>query len=201
MPPQPDPQAAAGRKPRRGARRARSKRFAARRSIPRSRSRSPIPPAATMRSAARRPRSSPASPVVRLLPNRMQGCSRRTAARSRARLLVGGAVPDDRLGVPTVYCAPGDIRICHTLEERVPIDEYRSGILGLRRLSGRRRVTGPADAHSTVRQEESRRMRIKDMRDGLLASTFGLAFWRSPVPASPARRSAPAARRRRRRAK
>jgi len=36
-----------------------------------------------------------------------------------------------RLGVPTVYFAPGDIRICHTLEERVPIDEYRRGILGL----------------------------------------------------------------------
>jgi acetylornithine deacetylase len=36
-----------------------------------------------------------------------------------------------RLGVRTVYCAPGDIRICHTLEERVPIDEYRRGILGL----------------------------------------------------------------------
>jgi acetylornithine deacetylase/succinyl-diaminopimelate desuccinylase-like protein len=36
-----------------------------------------------------------------------------------------------RLGVPTVYYAPGDIRICHTLEERVPIDQYRRGILGL----------------------------------------------------------------------
>jgi acetylornithine deacetylase len=36
-----------------------------------------------------------------------------------------------RLGVTTVYYAPGDIRICHTLEERVSIDEYRRGILGL----------------------------------------------------------------------
>jgi acetylornithine deacetylase/succinyl-diaminopimelate desuccinylase-like protein len=34
-----------------------------------------------------------------------------------------------RLGIPTVYCAPGDIRICHTLEERVPIEEYRRAIL------------------------------------------------------------------------
>jgi acetylornithine deacetylase/succinyl-diaminopimelate desuccinylase-like protein len=34
-----------------------------------------------------------------------------------------------RLGIPTVYCAPGDIRICHTLEERVPIEEYRLAIL------------------------------------------------------------------------
>jgi acetylornithine deacetylase len=36
-----------------------------------------------------------------------------------------------RLGVPAVYYAPGDIRICHTLEERVPIEAYRRGILGL----------------------------------------------------------------------
>jgi acetylornithine deacetylase len=36
-----------------------------------------------------------------------------------------------RLGIPTVYYAPGDIRICHTLEERVPIEAYRRGILGL----------------------------------------------------------------------
>jgi acetylornithine deacetylase len=36
-----------------------------------------------------------------------------------------------RLGIPTVYYAPGDIRICHTLEERVSIEEYRRGILGL----------------------------------------------------------------------
>ena len=38
------------------------------------------------------------------------------------------------LGIPTVYCAPGDIRICHTLEERVPIDEYRRGILAFAAL-------------------------------------------------------------------
>lgn len=30
--------------------------------------------------------------------------------------------------IPTVYFAPGDISICHTSEERVPIDEYLSGI-------------------------------------------------------------------------
>jgi acetylornithine deacetylase len=33
-----------------------------------------------------------------------------------------------RLGIPGVYCAPGDIRICHTLEERVPVDEYLDGV-------------------------------------------------------------------------
>lgn len=31
-------------------------------------------------------------------------------------------------GVPTVYFAPGDIRICHSLEERVPVAEYLDGI-------------------------------------------------------------------------
>ncbi|HET7715505.1 MAG TPA: M20/M25/M40 family metallo-hydrolase [Bauldia sp.] len=31
-------------------------------------------------------------------------------------------------GVPTVYFAPGDIRICHSLEERVPVAEYFDGI-------------------------------------------------------------------------
>ena len=34
----------------------------------------------------------------------------------------------DRLGVPTVYCAPGDIRNCHTLEEHVSVEEYLAGI-------------------------------------------------------------------------
>jgi acetylornithine deacetylase len=34
-------------------------------------------------------------------------------------------------GIPAVYFAPGDIRICHTFEERVPIREYREGILAL----------------------------------------------------------------------
>ena len=31
-------------------------------------------------------------------------------------------------GIPAVYFAPGDIRICHSLEERVPVDEYIDGI-------------------------------------------------------------------------
>lgn len=34
-------------------------------------------------------------------------------------------------GIPTVYFAPGDIAICHTSEERVPIDEYLSGIASM----------------------------------------------------------------------
>lgn len=35
----------------------------------------------------------------------------------------------DRLGVPTVYCAPGNIRNCHTLEEHVSVEEYLAGIV------------------------------------------------------------------------
>ena len=35
------------------------------------------------------------------------------------------------LGIPTVYFAPGDIRICHTLEERVPVEDYLDGIAAL----------------------------------------------------------------------
>jgi acetylornithine deacetylase len=31
-------------------------------------------------------------------------------------------------GIPAVYFAPGDIRICHSLEERVPVGEYIDGI-------------------------------------------------------------------------
>jgi acetylornithine deacetylase len=34
-----------------------------------------------------------------------------------------------RWGVPTVYCAPGDIRNCHTFEERVIVEEYLDGIV------------------------------------------------------------------------
>lgn len=35
----------------------------------------------------------------------------------------------NRLGVPAVYCAPGDIRNCHTLEEHVVVQEYLDGIV------------------------------------------------------------------------
>jgi acetylornithine deacetylase len=35
------------------------------------------------------------------------------------------------LGVPTIYFAPGDIRNCHTLEERVNLADYTSGIVAL----------------------------------------------------------------------
>lgn len=35
----------------------------------------------------------------------------------------------DRLGIPAVYCAPGDISICHTNYERVPLKDYFDGIV------------------------------------------------------------------------
>jgi acetylornithine deacetylase len=72
----------------------------------------------------------PATPLVR----RLMNCAAASAP-DRARALGAPFWSEapflTRLGVPTVYFAPGDIRICHTLEERVPIDEYRRGILGL----------------------------------------------------------------------
>src|SRR5215212_8047612 len=51
---------------------------------------------------------------------------------------------NSKLGIPTVYCAPGDIRICHTLEERVSIEEYRQGILAFAALlaGGGASITG-----------------------------------------------------------
>jgi acetylornithine deacetylase len=35
------------------------------------------------------------------------------------------------LGVPGVYFAPGDIRICHTTEENVGLQDYCDGIIAL----------------------------------------------------------------------
>jgi acetylornithine deacetylase len=35
------------------------------------------------------------------------------------------------LGVPGVYFAPGDIRICHTTEENVNLQDYYDGIVAL----------------------------------------------------------------------
>ena len=36
----------------------------------------------------------------------------------------------NRLGIPAVYCAPGDIRNCHTHDEHVEVEEYLAGIVG-----------------------------------------------------------------------
>jgi acetylornithine deacetylase len=36
----------------------------------------------------------------------------------------------NRLGIPAVYCAPGDIRNCHTYNEHVEIEEFLAGVVG-----------------------------------------------------------------------
>ena len=55
----------------------------------------------------------------------------------------------DRLGIPAVYCAPGDIRNCHTLEEHVELEEYFAGVVGfagfIARFCGARRMTDRSD--------------------------------------------------------
>ena len=35
------------------------------------------------------------------------------------------------LGIPGFYFAPGDIRVCHTAEENVSLEDYFDGILAL----------------------------------------------------------------------
>jgi acetylornithine deacetylase len=39
-----------------------------------------------------------------------------------------GSFTVHQLGIPTVYCAPGDISNCHTFQERVPVAEYLAGV-------------------------------------------------------------------------
>ena len=57
----------------------------------------------------------------------------------------------DALGIPAVYFAPGDIRICHSLEERVSIEEYLDGIAALAAFVAR--YCGVAN-HGEVPEEE-----------------------------------------------
>ena len=55
------------------------------------------------------------------------------------------------LGVPGVYFAPGEIRICHTTEENVSLEDYYDGIVALAAfLSG-------ADYPQPARAAEARR--------------------------------------------
>jgi acetylornithine deacetylase/succinyl-diaminopimelate desuccinylase-like protein len=74
--------------------------------------------------------TSEALPLVRLLVDAVRavrpdrGAVEGAPFWSEAPFLVG-------LDVPTVYCAPGDIRNCHTLEERVEVREYIDGIVAL----------------------------------------------------------------------
>jgi acetylornithine deacetylase len=39
-----------------------------------------------------------------------------------------------RLGIPTVYCAPGDISNCHTFDEHVDVDEYLAAVTAYARF-------------------------------------------------------------------
>lgn len=48
----------------------------------------------------------------------------------------------NRLGIPAIYCAPGDIRNCHTLEERIEVEEYLDGIVAFAAFLAR--FGGPA---------------------------------------------------------
>lgn len=72
---------------------------------------------------------SPALPAVSLLQQAVQ------AVRPDRGLIQGAPYWSEapflvnRLGVPTVYCAPGDIRNCHTLEEHVVVQDYLDGIV------------------------------------------------------------------------
>lgn len=38
------------------------------------------------------------------------------------------------IGAPAVYCAPGDIRNCHTFDEHVELDEFHAGVLAFARF-------------------------------------------------------------------
>ena len=64
------------------------------------------------------------------------GDARARRRRGRA-VLVGIAVLRQRLGCPAVYCAPGDIRNCHTFEEHVEVEEYFAGVVGFANFMAR----------------------------------------------------------------
>jgi acetylornithine deacetylase len=92
--------------------------------------------------------TSPALPFVRLLSEAIQevrpGRGRIEGAPfwSESSFLIG------QLGVPTVYCAPGDIRNCHTLEESVELQEYFDGIVAFAAFLARVGKLQPAAAET-----------------------------------------------------
>jgi len=49
----------------------------------------------------------------------------------------------NRLGIPAVYCAPGDIRNCHTYNEHVEIEEFLAAVVGFAAFMAR--FCGTAD--------------------------------------------------------
>ena len=97
-----------------------------------------------MRSAARRPRSTPTLPEVALLSAAMAEAMPGRGGIEGAPFWSESPFFVNRLGIPAVYCAPGDIRNCHTFEEHVEVEEYLAGIVGFASLHGpllRRRRT------------------------------------------------------------
>ncbi|WP_281995500.1 M20 family metallopeptidase [Ruegeria faecimaris] len=70
----------------------------------------------------------PDTEAVRLL----QNCVQQTLSR---KVEIGGApywseMPflTEQIGCPTVYCAPGDIAVAHTFEERIEVEEYLAAV-------------------------------------------------------------------------
>ena len=177
MPDQPDPQVDPRPEPRRRRGRRLRRRCARRRSRPKSASPSPIPPDATIALGGTPTETPETAPFVQLL---VRGRAQRAAGSRRHRrraLLVGGAVPCRRgSAFPTVYCAPGDIRNCHTLEERVEVqgifrrDRRLRGVSrGARRGDELRRVIPPLD-----QRRNAMRMRTRSLAAAALCSALAL---------------------------
>jgi acetylornithine deacetylase len=75
--------------------------------------------------------TSPQLPAVKLLAECVSGVRPDRGAILGAPYWSEAPFLVDQLGVPTVYCAPGDIRNCHTLEEHVDVEEYFDGIIAI----------------------------------------------------------------------
>ena len=118
-----------GRIPGRGSRRPRSRR-ARRRVGPRDRHRVFLPrrarPCARRHRGRDRPRPARGCDALR----RHGGGDGRTRPPRGGAVLVRIAFFVNRLGIAAVYCAPGDIRNCHTHQEHVELDEYFAGVVG-----------------------------------------------------------------------
>ena len=70
-----------------------------------------------------------ATPFVRLLSEAVRAVRPDRGAIEGAPYWSEAPFLSTQLGVPTVYCAPGDIRNCHTFEERVELAEYFDGVV------------------------------------------------------------------------
>jgi acetylornithine deacetylase len=71
----------------------------------------------------------PARPEVALLCRSVQSAMPGRGAVEGAPFWSESSFFVNRLGVPAVYCAPGDIRNCHTFEEHVVVEEYLAGVV------------------------------------------------------------------------